>query len=90
MAEEKKQFKLFPFLKFCLLQNLMAKEVRKRWVFHDIKFETPEIEKKYEEHRLEAIRKNWHFIMLVLKISFAALFILFSFDAEIKGTFRKV
>ncbi|CAI2378459.1 unnamed protein product [Moneuplotes crassus] len=49
-----------------------------------------EIKKLYEQHRLETMKVNWSFILLILKMTFAILFMLFQFDSQIDSAYRKM
>ncbi|CAI2386310.1 unnamed protein product [Moneuplotes crassus] len=49
-------------------RNWALKELKNKWVFEDIDFGDDQIEQRYQDHRLKAIRTNWRFILLLFKI----------------------
>ncbi|CAI2386510.1 unnamed protein product [Moneuplotes crassus] len=73
-----------------ILNNRVVKELRNNWVFEDVTLESEKIKKMYEEHRLKAIRSNWTFILLILKIQTFIIFILFQFQEEYMPLHRRL
>ncbi|CAI2386240.1 unnamed protein product [Moneuplotes crassus] len=63
-------------------KNFVVRELRSCWIFNDIDFGDDRIEKMYQEHRLKAIRNNWKFILLILKIMYALIAIVFQINSD--------
>ncbi|CAI2386159.1 unnamed protein product [Moneuplotes crassus] len=72
----------FQSCKDLLLQNKVAQELQSRCVSNYVVFEDSQVEQMYHEHRLKTIRANWRFILLILKVKFFLISVVFQLTTE--------
>ncbi|CAI2385592.1 unnamed protein product [Moneuplotes crassus] len=73
-----------------LKNNWIWKDIQDRWAFHDIDFGESKVEAIYQQQVLRTIRINWKFLLLIFKIIFFIIFVLFQFDNQDEPSIKRV